>query len=75
MGFTTKEKFVRDAIRFRLDWLRSGNECLEIPRSQYEDLIEALKEMNIPFRTPEQFVNNQIDAVLQKYEEYKKTKR
>src|SRR5512143_3260923 len=37
MGYTTKEEFVRDAIRFRLDWLRSGNECLEIPRAQYEE--------------------------------------
>lgn len=72
MGYTTKEEFVRDAIRFRLNWLKSGNECLEIPREQYEELNEALKEMDVPFRTAGQFVNSQIDAVLEKYEEYKK---
>jgi len=72
MGYTTKEEFVRDAIRFRLNWLKSGNECLEIPREQYEELNEALKEMDMPFRTADQFVNSQIDAVLEKYEEYKK---
>ena len=72
MGFTTKEEFVRDAIRFRLNWLKGGNECLEIPREQYEALNEAIKEMDLPFRTVEQFVNNQIDNVLERYEEYKK---
>lgn len=74
MGFTTKEEFVRDAIRFRLNWLKSGNEFLEIPREQYEALNEAVREMDLPFRTADQFVNNQIDAVLEKYEEFKKSK-
>ena len=73
MGYTTKEEFVRDAIRFRLNWLKSGNEFLEIPREQYEQLNEALKEMDLPFRTADQFINNQIEAVLDKYEEFKKT--
>jgi hypothetical protein len=48
MGYTTKEEFVRDAICFRLNWLKSGNECLEIPREQYEELNEDLKEMDRP---------------------------
>jgi hypothetical protein len=75
MGYTTKEEFVRDAIRFRLDWLRSGNECVEVPRQQYEELNEAVKEMDMPFHTAEQFIISQIDAVLEKYEEYKKRGR
>jgi metal-responsive CopG/Arc/MetJ family transcriptional regulator len=72
MGFTTKEEFVRDAIRRSLNLLRSGNECIEIPRDQYEELNEAVREMDMPFRSAEQFVNDQIDAVLEKYKEYKK---
>ena len=28
--------------------------------------------MDMPFRTAEQFINNQIGAVLEKYKEYKK---
>jgi hypothetical protein len=75
MGYTTKEEFIRDTIRFRLNWLKSGNECLEIPREQYEELNEAVKEMDMPFRTADQFVNSQIDAVLEKYEDYKKSRR
>jgi len=72
MGFTTKEEFVRDAIRRSLNLLRSGNECIEIPRDQYEELNEAVRELDMPFRSAEQFVNDQIDAVLEKYKEYKK---
>jgi len=72
MGFTTKEEFVRDAIRRSLNLLRSGNECIEIPRDQYEELNEAVREMDMPVRSAEQFVNDQIDAVLEKYKEYKK---
>ncbi len=72
MGFTTKEEFVRDAIRRSLNLLRSGNECIEIPRDQYEELNEAVREMDMPFRSAEQFINGQIDAVLEKYKEYKK---
>jgi hypothetical protein len=49
MGFTTKEEFARDSIRFRLTWLKGDNECLEIPRDQYEKLDEAMKEMVTPF--------------------------
>ena len=71
MGYTTKEEFVRDAIRFRLNWLKSGNECLEVPREQYEMLNEAVREMNLPFRSADQFINSQVDALLEKYEEYK----
>jgi hypothetical protein len=75
MGNTTKEEFVRDAIRFRLNWLNSGNEFVEIPRQQCEELNEAVKEMDMPFRTSEQFINSQIDALLEKYKEYKRNGR
>ncbi len=74
MGYTTKEEFVREAIRFRLNWLKSGNECLEILHEQYEEFNETFKERDMPFRTSDQFVNCRIDAVLEKYEEYKKGK-
>jgi hypothetical protein len=72
MGFTTKEEFVRNAIRFRLNWFKSGNECIEIPREQYEELNEAVKEMDLPFRTADQSINSQIETILEKYEDYKK---
>ena len=74
MGFTTKEEFVRDAIRFRLTWLKGDNQCLEIPREQYEKIDEAIRELNLPFRGTEHFITRQIEGLLEKYEEYKKEK-
>ena len=73
--YTTKEEFVRDAIRFRLTWLKGDNQCLEIPRDQFEKLNEALEEMDMPFHSAEQLINSQINEILKKYEEYKKSKR
>ena len=75
MGYTTKEEFVRDAIRYRLERLKNDNESIEVSREQYNELEEALKEMGTPFRSPEQFIRNQISDVLDKYDEYKKNKQ
>ena len=74
LGFTTKEEFVRDAIRRRLEQLKSRSESIDVPRDQYDELDEALQEMNIEFRSPEQFIYSQIDSVLEKYEEYKRAR-
>ena len=74
LGYTTKEEFVRDAVRFRLQWLKNDTMCLEIPKDQYEELDKAVQEMNLPFNTVEQFIDYNISQVLDKYEEYKKTR-
>jgi Arc/MetJ-type ribon-helix-helix transcriptional regulator len=73
-GFTNKEDFVRDAIRYRLERLKNDNEFVEVSREQYNELEEALKEMGTPFRSPEQFIRSQISDVLYKYDEFKKSK-
>jgi Arc/MetJ-type ribon-helix-helix transcriptional regulator len=72
LGYTTKEEFIRDAIRFRLSWLKKEYEYIEIPAEQYDMLGEALKEMDTPYRTVEDFINAQTRDALQKYEEWKK---
>jgi hypothetical protein len=74
IGFTNKEDFVRDAIRYRLERLKNDNEFVEVSREQYNELEEALKEMGTPFRSPEQFIRSQISDVLYKYEEFKKSR-
>jgi len=73
LGYTTKEEFIRDAIRFRLTWLNKQYEYIEIPREQYLTVEEALKEMNTPYRSVEDFVSTQIRDAVDKYEDWKKT--
>jgi hypothetical protein len=73
MGFTTKEEFIRDAIRFRLSWFKQEWEYIEMPKELYETLEDALKQMDTPFRTVEDFVFTQAKEVVEKYEQWKKS--
>jgi hypothetical protein len=75
LGFTTKEEFIRDAIRFRLAWLSQETEYVEIEKEQYALLDEAVREMNTPYRSAEGFINAQISEVLGKYEEWKRARK
>jgi Arc/MetJ-type ribon-helix-helix transcriptional regulator len=72
LGYTTKEEFIRDAIRFRLTWLKQEYEYIEMPKEQYDMLEEALRQMNTPYRSVEDFINAETKEVLQKHEEWKK---
>lgn len=71
LGFTTKEEFVRDAIRFRLTWLKGENECVEVPKEQFDKLNDAVKEMSTPYHSAEDFINSQMKEALEKYEAWK----
>jgi len=75
LGFTTKEELIRDAIRFRLTMLKGEYELIEIPREDCERLEAALKEMNTPYRNTEDFLIGQVREALEKYEEWKQTRK
>lgn len=75
LGFTTKEEFIRDAVRFRLSWLSQERECVEVQKEEYDLLDEAVREMNTPYRSAEGFINAQIRDVLGKYEEWKRARK
>lgn len=75
MGFTTKEEFIRDAIRFRLTSLKGDYEFMEIPKDQFDMFDEAVKEMNTPYRGAVEFINAQMKETLEKYQEWKKTSK
>jgi hypothetical protein len=75
LGFMIKEEFIRDAIRFRLTWLKGEYQFIEIPKEQYEQLDEAIKEMNTPYSDAEDFVIGQVQEALQKYEEWKQSRK
>ena len=74
LGFTTREEFMRDAARWRLKFLNEESEYIEIPREKYERLDAAVKEMNTPYHSAPDFVNTQIDEVLEKYDRWSQEK-
>jgi Arc/MetJ-type ribon-helix-helix transcriptional regulator len=73
-GYTTKEEFIRQAVRFMLKWESGDYEYVEISREDYERLNKALKEMDTPYTNAEDFIQHQIQKALEQYEEWLKTK-
>ena len=74
LGYTTREEFIRDAIRDRLRFLKNQIEYLEISKEEYETLQQALTDMDTPFKSVEDFMNHQIRGLLEKYAEWGKQK-
>jgi len=69
-GYTRKEEFIRQAIRFLLKWESEEYEYIEIPKEKYERLNQAIKEMDTPFYSVDDFVNKQIEEVLEHYDKW-----
>jgi hypothetical protein len=74
LGFTTKEEFIRDAARWRLRYLTGTYEYIEIRKVKYEKGDTAIKEMSLPYLGIADFVEKQIDAVLEKHAEWQQQK-
>jgi FtsZ-binding cell division protein ZapB len=74
LGFTTKEEFIRDAVRWRLRFLREDYEYIEIPKDEYEKVQQAIRDMELPFLSVDEFVEQQIKNLLEKHAEYSKQK-
>jgi len=74
LGYTTREEFIRDAVRWRLRFLKEEYEYLEIPREDHEKLQQAIKEMEMPFLSVGDFIDQQIKSLLEKYAEWTRQK-
>ena len=70
LGYTTREEFIRDAVRWRLRFLKGEYEYLEIPRGEYEKLQQAIREMEMPFLSVSDFIDQQIRSLLEKHAEW-----
>lgn len=70
LGYTTREEFIRDAVRWRLRFLKEEYEYIEIPKEEYEKLQQAIKAMSTPFLTVGDFIEQQIRSLLEKYAEW-----
>jgi Arc/MetJ-type ribon-helix-helix transcriptional regulator len=75
LGFTTREELIRDAIRWRLKFLKKESEYVEILKDKYEKLEAAIKEMSMPYCNASDFLHKQVDEMLEKYEEWKKARQ
>ncbi|MEM2506991.1 MAG: ribbon-helix-helix domain-containing protein [Nitrososphaeria archaeon] len=74
-GYTRREEFIRQAIRFFLKWESEEYEYIEIPKDKYDKLNRAVKEMKMPYYSAAEFIEDQIDKALQQYEKLIEEKR
>ena len=70
LGFMTREEFIRDAVRWRLRFLKGEYEYIEIPKEEYERLQQAIKDLDMPFLSVSDFVDQQIKSLLEKHAEW-----
>ena len=73
-GFTSKEDFIRDAARFRLRYLSGEYEHVEVLKDKYDKGELAIKEMDIPFLGVADFLDKQLETLLEKYDEWQEQK-
>jgi Arc/MetJ-type ribon-helix-helix transcriptional regulator len=75
LGYTTREELIRDAIRFKLDALKQKYEYIEVEKEDYDKLQQAVKSMpNSAFGSADDFVEQQVRRLLEKYDEWLKQK-
>jgi Arc/MetJ-type ribon-helix-helix transcriptional regulator len=67
LGYTTREELIRDAVRWRLRFLKEDYECVEVPREEYDKLQQALKDMEMPFLSANDFIDHQVKSLLEKH--------
>ena len=70
LGYMTREEFIRDATRWRLKTLTDKYEYIEIRKDEYEKLDTAIKEMQLPFHGAHDYIDQQIQNALEKYDEW-----
>lgn len=70
LGYTTREEFVRDSIRSKLDTLSGEYEYIEIPKKQYIMLNKAVHEMDLPAVSARGFIETVIEDALENYRQW-----
>jgi len=70
LGFTTREEFIRDAVRWRLRFLKEDYEYLEVSKGEYERLQQAIRDLDLPFLNVNDFLEQQIRSLLERHVEW-----
>ena len=74
LGYTSREEFIRDAIRKELRSIKEEYTCVEVPKDEYEKIQQALNDLGTEFLSVDDFINEQIRNLLQRHQEWTKEK-
>jgi len=74
LGYTSREEFIRDAIRSQLRLVKGETNFVEISKDEYEKAQQALRDLGTEFFSVDDFVEAQIHILLVKHAEWAKQK-
>ena len=74
LGYTSREEFIRDAIRTQLRFVKGEYTYVEIPKDEYEKMQQAITDLDTEFLSVDDFINQQIKNLFQKHQEWIKEK-
>ncbi len=74
LGYTSREEFIRDAIRTQFRFIKDEYTYIEVQKDEYEKLQQAIKDLDTGFLSADDFINHQIRSLLDKHEAYLKEK-
>jgi Arc/MetJ-type ribon-helix-helix transcriptional regulator len=73
-GYTSREEFIRDAIRNKLRIAKDQTICFEVQKEEYEKMQQAVQDLDTGFLSADDFLNYQIRVLLEKHDVYLKQK-
>jgi Arc/MetJ-type ribon-helix-helix transcriptional regulator len=74
LGYTSREEFIRDAIRNKLNLAKEQYVCIEVPKEEYDKIQQTIQDLDTGFLSADDFVNHQIRILIEKHEAYLKEK-
>ena len=74
LGYTSREEFIRDAIRTQLRFIKDQYTYVEISKEEYEKMQQAIHDLDTEFLSVDDYINKQIGNLLQKHQEWTKQK-
>ena len=75
LGYTSREEFIRNAIRTQFRFIKDDYTYIEVQKDGYEKLQQAIKDLDTGFLSADDFINHQIRNLLEKHDAYLKEKR
>jgi metal-responsive CopG/Arc/MetJ family transcriptional regulator len=74
LGYTSREEFIRDAIRTQLRQTKEETCIVEIQKEEYDRAQQALQDLGTEYFSVDDFIDAQIHNLLTKHAEWAKQK-
>lgn len=75
LGYSSKEEFLYEAARQLLKYYSEDIESIKVRRYIYEKAKIAIEDLNLPFMSVDDFVEEQIKKLNEQHEQWKEQKK